>query len=160
MTLIIGATRVLFAMCRDRLLPARLGRTNPRTGTPVRITILVGLVVAVIGGYIGNHVDLGEMVNIGTLAAFTLVSLAVPVLRHRRPDLPRAFRVPLSPVLPIVAALASLYLMVNLSIETWVRFIVWMALGFVIYFAYGYRNSREARPPKQDEEPVPSLSRA
>lgn len=78
MTLIIGATRVLFAMCRDRLLPARLGRTNPRTGTPVRITILVGLVVAVIGGYIGNHVDLGEMVNIGTLAAFTLVSLAVP----------------------------------------------------------------------------------
>lgn len=145
MTLIIGATRVLFAMCRDMLLPSSIGRTNPRTGTPIRITILVGAVVAFIAGYLGNHVDLEEMVNIGTLAAFTLVSIAVPILRKRRPDIERAFRVPFSPVLPVFAALASLYLMLNLSVETWIRFLVWMALGFVIYFAYSYRSSRLAR---------------
>ncbi|QGN58491.1 APC family permease [Nostocoides sp. HKS02] len=157
MTLIIGATRVLFAMCRDWLLPRGLGRTNPKTGTPVRITIFVGLAVAFIGAYVGNHIDLEEMVNIGTLAAFTLVSIAVPILRHKRPDLPRAFRVPWSPVLPTLAALASLYLMLNLSIETWIRFLVWMALGFVVYFSYGYRKSRLAR--RAEEERVPSLTR-
>ena len=156
MTLIIGATRVLFAMCRDRLLPSGLGRTNPRTGTPIRITVLVGAVIAFIAGYLGNHVDLEEMVNIGTLAAFTLVSLAVPILRRRRPDIQRAFRVPLSPWLPGFAALASLYLMLNLSVETWIRFLVWMALGFVIYFAYSYRNSRLAGRAREGE--VPSLA--
>ncbi|WP_270889833.1 APC family permease [Pedococcus sp. 5OH_020] len=156
MTLIIGASRVLFAMCRDWLLPPSLGRTNPRTGTPVRITILVGLVVAFIGAYLGNHIDLEEMVNIGTLAAFTLVSVAVPILRRKRPDLKRAFTVPLSPVVPLLAAVASLYLMLNLSIETWIRFLVWMAAGFVIYFLYSHRNARLAGRPKEDE--VPSLT--
>ena len=153
MTLIIGATRVLFAMCRDWLLPPAFGRTNPRTGTPVRITIAVGLVVAFIGSWLGNHIDLEEMVNIGTLAAFTLVSIAVPILRRKRPDLPRAFTVPLSPGLPIVAALASVYLMLNLSIETWIRFLVWMAVGFVIYFAYGMHNSRLTGKAKKGELP-------
>jgi APA family basic amino acid/polyamine antiporter len=85
---------------------------------------------------------LEEMVNIGTLSAFALVSLAVPVLRRTRPDLPRAFRVPLSPALPVVSALVCAYLMLNLSVETWLRFLVWMVLGFVLYFAYGYRRSR------------------
>ncbi len=145
MTLIIGASRVLFAMSRDWLMPPGLGMTNPRTGTPIRITVGVGVVVAFIGSWLGNHIDLEEMVNIGTLAAFTLVSIAVPILRKRRPDLQRAFRVPWSPVLPILAALASIYLMLNLSIETWIRFVVWMALGFIIYFGYGYRNSRLAK---------------
>jgi APA family basic amino acid/polyamine antiporter len=153
MTLIIGATRVLFAMCRDWLLPPSFGRTNPKTGTPVRITIAVGLVVAVIGSWLGNHIDLEEMVNIGTLAAFTLVSVAVPILRFKRPDLERAFTVPLSPWLPVGAALASIYLMLNLSIETWVRFLVWMAIGFVIYFTYGMHNSRLTGKAKKGELP-------
>src|SRR5690349_415082 len=156
MTLIIGATRVLFAMCRDWLLPPAFGRTNHRTGTPVRITIAVGLVVAFIGSWLGNHIDLEEMVNIGTLAAFTLVSIAVPILRRKRPDLKRAFTVPLSPWLPVAAALASIYLMLNLSIETWVRFLVWMAIGFVIYFAYGMHNSRLSGKAKEGE--VPSMT--
>lgn len=156
MTLIIGATRVLFAMCRDWLLPPNLGRTNPRTGTPVRITILVGLVIAFIGAYLGNHVDLEEMVNIGTLAAFTLVSLAVPILRRKRPDLKRAFTVPFSPVVPLLAAAASLYLMLNLSIETWIRFLVWMAAGFVIYFLYSHKNARLAGRAREDQ--IPSMT--
>ncbi len=85
---------------------------------------------------------LAEMVNIGTLTAFALVSLAVPILRKSRPDLERSFKVPFSPVLPIVAALFCVYLALNLSIETWLRFLVWMVLGFAIYFLYGYRHSR------------------
>lgn len=139
MTLIVGATRLLFAMSRDRLLPKRLSKVNEITRTPVVLTAIVGGVIALIAGFV--TVDLGEMINIGTLAAFTIVSISVPILRRRRPDLPRAFKVPFSPVLPIVSALCSVYLMLNLSIETWLRFIVWMLLGFAIYFAYSYRNA-------------------
>ncbi len=92
------------------------------------------------------------MVNIGTLTAFALVSIAVPILRKRRPDLPRSFRVPLSPVLPWTAAAICVYLALNLTVETWLRFLVWMALGFLLYFAYGYRNSRLAK--EREPEPV------
>ncbi|WP_445256624.1 amino acid permease [Nocardioides aurantiacus] len=141
MTLMIGAIRVLFAMSRDGLLPRGFAKVTPRTGTPIRITVTIGAVVAIVAAVtpIG---DLEEMVNIGTLTAFALVSLAVPVLRRTRPDLPRAFKVPFSPVLPVLAALVCTYLALNLSIETWLRFLVWMALGFAIYFLYGYRHSR------------------
>lgn len=153
MTLLIGATRIVFAMSRDWLLPASLGTTSPRTGTPVKITLGIGALVAVTATFtpIGA---LEQMVNIGTLAAFTLVSFAVPVLRRRRPDLKRSFRVPGSPVLPWLAALVSIYLMVNLSLETWVRFVGWMAVGMVIYFAYSRHNSRLAKhvPPAENED--------
>ncbi len=149
MTLIIGAVRVLFAMSRDGLLPTGLAHTNPKTGTPLRITITIGVAVAVIAGF--TPIDkLEEMVNIGTLTAFTLVSLAIPVLRRTRPDLDRPFKVPWSPVIPILAALICLYLMLNLSVETWLRFVVWMVLGFVIYFAYGHRHSRVRRAEEKE----------
>ena len=143
MTLMIGATRVVFAMSRDWLLPRRLARTNQRTGTPIRITLLIGATVALIASLtpIGK---LEEMVNIGTLAAFTLVSIAVPILRKRRPDLKRSFKVPFNPYLPILAAVVCVYLMLNLSLETWIRFVIWMVLGFVIYFAYSRYRSRLA----------------
>ena len=155
MTLMIGAVRVLFAMSRDGLLPHGFGRVNQRTGTPVRVTLLIGSVVAVVASFtpIGK---LEEMVNIGTLSAFALVSLAVPILRRSRPDLERSFRVPLSPFLPVLAALVCVYLMLNLSLETWLRFLVWMALGFVIYFVYGYRHSRVGAG---EGEPAPDFSR-
>lgn len=141
MTLMIGGTRVVFAMSRDWLLPRWLGRTNHRTGTPVRITIIIGLLVALVASLtpIGK---LEEMVNIGTLSAFVLVSVAVPVLRKSRPDLERSFQVPGSPILPWLAALVSFYLMLNLPLDTWLRFLVWMALGFLIYFAYSRTHSR------------------
>ncbi|MGC4941183.1 amino acid permease [Kribbella sp. DT2] len=141
LTLMIGAARVVFAMSRDHLVPPNLGKTHPKFGTPYRLTIGIGVVVAIVAGVtpIGK---LEEMVNIGTLAAFTLVSIAVPLLRRSRPDVQRSFRVPGNPVIPILAALICIYLMLNLSLETWLRFAIWMALGFIVYAVYGYRRSR------------------
>jgi APA family basic amino acid/polyamine antiporter len=141
LTLMIGAARVVFAMSRDHLVPANLGKTHPKFGTPYRLTIGIGVVVAIVAGVtpIGK---LEEMVNIGTLAAFTLVSIAVPLLRRSRPDIERSFKVPGNPVVPIIAALICIYLALNLSLETWLRFAIWMVLGFVVYGLYGYRKSR------------------
>ena len=141
LTLMIGAARVVFAMSRDHLVPPGLGRTHAKFGTPYRLTITIGVVVALVSGVtpIGQ---LEEMVNIGTLAAFTVVSIAVPLLRRKRPDIRRAFRVPGNPVVPILSAAICIYLMLNLSLETWLRFVAWMIVGFGFYAMYGYRRSR------------------
>jgi len=144
MILMLGQSRVAFAMSRDRLLPPWLGRTHPRYRTPYRITIITGIVVALMAGFVPLE-NLAELTNIGTLFAFVLVSIGVLVLRRTNPDIPRAFRTPLVPVVPILAALACLTLMVFLPAATWVRFGVWMAIGLVVYFAYGMRKSRLAR---------------
>jgi len=143
LTLMIGAARVVFAMSRDHLLPPVLSRVHPKFKTPYVITIAVGIFAMLVAGLtpIGR---LEEMVNIGTLTAFVLVSVGVVILRRTRPDLPRAFKVPGSPVIPILSALICFYLTLNLSLETWFRFLVWMALGFLIYGVYGYRRSRLA----------------
>src|SRR5690606_28207245 len=109
-------------------------------GVPVRITLIVGGVVAVLAAVFPMGV-LEEMVNIGTLFAFVLVCIGVVVLRRTRPDLPRGFRVPFVPLVPILAVLACGWLMLNLSVETWIRFTVWMGLGVVIYFLYGRHKS-------------------
>ena len=137
--LVLGQTRVLFAMCRDGLLPRAMAKTGPH-GTPVRITILVGVLVAIAASVFPMG-KLEEMVNIGTLFAFVLVSAGVIVLRRSRPDLQRGFRVPWVPLLPIAAILACLWLMLNLTGLTWIRFLIWMAIGVVIYFLYGRRHS-------------------
>ncbi|WP_433591744.1 amino acid permease [Nocardia sp. CA-145437] len=147
MVLFLGQTRVLFAMARDGLMPRKLAHTGSK-GTPVRITAIVGVVCAVLAGFV-DFGTLEEMVNIGTLFAFVLVSVGVVVLRRTRPDLPRGFRVPLVPLIPILSVLACTWLMFNLSVETWLRFVIWMAIGMVVYFAYGRRhsllNGREAK---------------
>ncbi|QRY54320.1 amino acid permease [Mycolicibacterium septicum] len=137
--LMLGQTRVLFAMSRDGLLPRQLAVTGSH-GTPVRITVIVGVLVAIAASVFPMG-RLEEMVNIGTLFAFVLVSAGVIVLRRSRPDLPRGFRVPWVPVLPIAAILACLWLMLNLTGLTWIRFLLWMAIGVVVYFAYGRRHS-------------------
>ncbi|MDG3008797.1 amino acid permease [Rhodococcus sp. D2-41] len=139
MVLLLGQARVLFAMSRDGLMPRKLAHTGKR-GTPFRINILVGVVVAVLATFV-NMGDLEEMVNIGTLFAFVLVCGGVIVLRRTRPDLERGFRVPWVPVVPILAILACFWLMLNLQVETWLRFVIWMAIGFVVYFSYGRRHS-------------------
>ena len=144
MILMLGQTRVGFAMSRDGLLPTGLARVHPRFGTPGRITLITGVAVAAISGFVELS-TLADLVSIGTLFAFVLVSAGVLVLRRTRPDLPRGFRTPAAPVVSVLAVLACVYLMLNLIGETWVRFVVWLLIGFVIYFAYGRRHSRLAR---------------
>jgi APA family basic amino acid/polyamine antiporter len=149
LTLLIGATRIIFAMSRDALLPMGLARVHPRFRTPWVISIIVTVIVALVAGFTGVGI-LEEMVNIGTLSAFVLVAVGVIVLRRKRPDLPRSFRVPLNPWLPAVSALVSFYLMLNLTVETWLRFLIWLAIGFIIYFAYSRRHSRIGQPDYTD----------
>ncbi|MEW1844708.1 amino acid permease [Nonomuraea angiospora] len=144
LVLLLGQTRVLFAMCRDGLLPRPLGKVHPRFGTPARLTIIIGVVTMALAGFV-SFGELAELVNIGTLFAFVVVSIGVVILRRTRPDLPRAFRAPLVPVLPVLSVLACLYLMLNLPVQTWLRFLVWMIIGVVIYFVYGYRHSRTVK---------------
>ncbi|MDQ3864214.1 MAG: amino acid permease [Actinomycetota bacterium] len=144
MILILGQSRVAFAMSRDNLLPLWFSRVHPRFRTPYRITIITGVVSAILAFWL-PLTTLGELVNIGTLAAFVLVSIGILVLRRTRPDLPRAFKVPGYPVVPILAALACLFLMGFLTVGTWLRFFVWMAMGLVIYFGYSRTHSRLAR---------------
>ncbi len=152
MLLMLGQSRVLFAMSRDRLLPRRLAAVHPKFRTPYRVTLIIGVATAVLAGLIPLSA-LAELVNIGTLFAFVVVSIAVVVLRRTRPDLPRAFRVPLVPFVPILSVLACVYLMLNLPVETWLRFLVWMAIGVIIYFTYGARRSR-LEYPRPAERPV------
>lgn len=137
--LMLGQTRVLFAMSRDGLLPRQLAVTGSH-GTPVRITLIVGVLVAIAASVFPMG-RLEEMVNIGTLFAFVLVSAGVIVLRRTRPDLKRGFRVPWVPVLPIAAILACLWLMLNLTGLTWIRFLLWMVIGVVVYAVYGRSHS-------------------
>ncbi len=141
---IIAIGRIGFAMSRDRLLPAAVGAVHPAWGTPYRITAVVTVGVAVLAGFVPLS-SLANLVSIGTLFAFVIVSAAVPVLRRTRPQLRRPFRVPFSPVVPVLSALACLYLMTNLSVETWLRFLAWLAIGLLIYLGYGRRNNRLAR---------------
>jgi basic amino acid/polyamine antiporter, APA family len=124
---------------------------SKRFGTPYRTTLVTGLAVALIT-FLFPLKTLAELVNIGTLFAFVLVSIGVIVLRRSRPDLERPFRTPLVPVLPIASVLASLWLMLNLQATTWLRFGVWLLAGLVIYFTYSHRRSRLAR----GDEPGPS----
>jgi basic amino acid/polyamine antiporter, APA family len=146
MILMLGQSRVAFAMSRDRLLPERLGRTHPRWGTPHKITLATMAIVAVLAGFVPLS-TLAELVNIGTLFAFFLVALGVLVLRITQPERPRPFRVPGIVVLAPLAMVGCVYLMTDLPGDTWLRFAAWMLLGFVVYAAYSVRSSRvgEAR---------------
>ncbi|MEV5347076.1 amino acid permease [Streptomyces achromogenes] len=143
MILLLGQSRVFFAMSRDGLLPRFFSQTHPKFRTPYRSTILLGVVIAVVAGFTSLS-ELAELVNIGTLFAFAVVALSVIILRRTRPDLPRAFRTPLVPLVPVLSVLASLWLMLNLPAETWLRFAIWMLIGFVVYFLYGRSHSRLA----------------
>ena len=140
MVLLLGLTRVVFAMSRDGLPPRGLSKTG-RHGTPAVLQISVGAVVALVAALFDIGV-LSDMVNIGTLSAFTLVAVSVPIMRRKRPDLQRSFPMPGNPWVPLLIAAANLWLMLNLSVLTWVRFVVWLVIGFAVYFGYGYRHSR------------------
>lgn len=141
--------RIGYAMGRDGLLPEAIGTAHPRWGTPHRMTIIGGVVCAVIAAFT-PITALADMVSIGALAAMIVVAIAVPVLRRTRPDLERPFRVPFSPVVPAITAIACLYLMLNLNLDTWIRFAGWLVLGLVVYAFYGRRHSFLARAGQED----------
>jgi APA family basic amino acid/polyamine antiporter len=144
MILLLGQTRVFFAMSRDGLLPTFFSHVHPKFRTPHRPTILLGVIIAIVAGFTPLS-ELAELVNIGTLFAFVVVAIGVIILRKSRPDLPRAFRTPWVPVIPILSVAASLWLMLNLPAETWLRFAIWMVVGFLVYFLYGRTHSRLGR---------------
>jgi basic amino acid/polyamine antiporter, APA family len=141
LVILYGQTRIFFAMCRDGLMPRRLATVNQRYGTPALLTMGLGGLIAILAALVplGTIV---ELVNIGTLFAFVLVNIGVIILRRTKPDMPRPYRVPWSPVLPLIGVGFAVYLMSDLPWQTWLRFVVWLVVGLLIYALYGYRNSR------------------
>lgn len=138
--MMLGQPRIFFSMANDGLLPAWAKKVHPKFRTPYLTTIVTGLVVAIASGFTPIKI-LGELVSIGTLMAFVIVSIGVIFLRYNRPELERPFRTPLVPLIPIISALISLILMASLPKETWERLIIWMVIGVVFYFSYGFRHS-------------------
>lgn len=136
-----GQPRIFFSMSRDGLLPAWAKKVHPRYRTPHIATIITGVIVAVCSS-VANINELVELTNVGTLFAFVLVAAGIIVLRRKDPARPRPFRTPLVPWVPLAAIASCTYLMIQLPRITWVRFVVWMAIGLVLYFAYGLRRSR------------------
>ncbi len=141
LVILYGQTRIFFAMCRDGLLPERLAGIHPRYGTPAKLTIGLGVLIAILAAVV-PLTEIVKLVNIGTLFAFVLVNVGVIVLRYTRPEMHRPFKVPLSPVLPILGIAFAIFLMADLPLSTWVRFAIWLAVGVVIYLVYGYSHSR------------------
>lgn len=141
LVLYYGLTRIIFAMSRDGLLPPFLGTINTKTQTPVRVIVICGLITATIAGFIPLG-DLAELVNIGTLAAFVLVCGGVIVLRQKQPHLPRPYKTPYNPLLPILGMISCSALMAFLPALTWQRFGLWLLLGIVFYFSYSIQNSK------------------
>ena len=141
LVIMYGQTRIFFAMCRDGLLPRSLGKVHPRYGTPARLTFGMGILIAILAALVPLS-EIVKLVNIGTLFAFVLVNIGVIVLRRTRPDMPRPYRVPWSPVLPLLGIAFAIYLMSDLPVTTWIRFVIWLAVGLLIYVFYGYSHSR------------------
>ncbi|MFZ5493068.1 MAG: amino acid permease [Pseudomonadota bacterium] len=140
LVMMYGQTRVFYAMSRDGLLPPMFSEVHPRFRTPARTTLATGLLIAIAAGVLPIH-EVASLVNVGTLAAFVMVSVAVLYLRRAQPDLHRPFRTPFMPWTPILAILSCGYLIASLEAVTLWRFVIWMVLGVVVYFLYARRHS-------------------
>lgn len=143
LVLYYALTRIFLAMSRDGLLPPVFAQVNETTHTPVRIILTSGVLMAAIAGLTPiGHV--AELVNIGTLAAFVLVCAGVIVLRYKQPDLPRPFKTPFSPLIPLLGMAFCIYLMISLPLITWLRFLIWLIIGMIVYFNYSRHHSQLA----------------
>lgn len=140
LVLYYGLSRIFLAISRDGLFPSSFCKLNKKTQTPTRIIISTGLIMALVAGFTPINM-VAELVNIGTLAAFVFVCSGVIVLRYTKPDMPRPFKLAYHPIIPSLGIIFCLYLMLSLPLETWIRFGLWMAIGTIIYFVYGYKNS-------------------
>jgi APA family basic amino acid/polyamine antiporter len=141
LVMLLGQTRVLYAMAKDGLLPRKFfAAIHPKFHTPWKNTLLVGLLAAIVGSVTPID-DIGKMVNIGTLLAFVIVCISIMVLRRTNPNQPRPFRTPWMPVIPILGIVFNGYMMYKLGWMNWARLIIWLAIGLVIYFAYGKKHS-------------------
>ncbi len=154
LVLMLGQTRIFYAMARDGLLPW-FDRVHPRFHTPHMATVLTGAFVALAGGVMPLHL-VGELVSIGTLLAFLLVCIGVPILRVTQPDAPRTFRVRMPWLVGPVGALACAYVMKNLPGDTWLRLVIWLAIGFAVYFTYGIHHSRLRQASPAPSAPAPA----
>lgn len=145
---LLGQPRIFYSMSRDGLLPAAFGKIHPRFRTPYVATIITGIVCALIAGFFPIGL-LSELVSIGTLLAFAIVSAGVLYLRYKEPNRKRPFRTPFVPFVPIISIAICGYLMISLPWDTWLRLIIWMVIGFIIYFFYGRKNSKLRRTGEQ-----------
>jgi APA family basic amino acid/polyamine antiporter len=137
----LGAARIWFALARDGLLPAWFAKVHPSYGTPHRPTIVLGVFTALVAGFFPLG-EVAKLVNIGVLSAFIVICASVILLRMRKPDLPRAFRTPWVPVVPLIGIGFSIWLLSELALVTWMVFLIWVAIGLVVYFGYGIRHSK------------------
>jgi APA family basic amino acid/polyamine antiporter len=140
LVMLMGQTRVFFSMSKDGLIPKIFSSVNPKTQTPAKSNFLFMLFVSAFAAFIPADV-VGEMTSIGTLFAFILVCIGVWVMRRKMPELPRAFKTPLVPLVPILGIATCLFMMVFLPMDTWIRLLVWMLIGMDIYLVYGAKNS-------------------
>jgi APA family basic amino acid/polyamine antiporter len=141
LVMLMGQPRIFYSMSKDGLLPPVFSKVHKRFKTPYISTIVTGSVAMVIAGILPIGI-LGELVSIGTLLAFAIVCVSIIILRKKRPELHRPFRTPLVPLIPILGALICFAQMASLPLSTWLRLIIWMAIGFIIYFTYGIKKSK------------------
>jgi len=141
MVMLLGQSRIFYSMSKDGLLPKVFSTLHSKFHTPYKNNLFFGLFTCLLAGFVKIS-DLGHMVSIGTLFAFVLVSLGIILMRKQMPDVPRSFRVPLVPFIPILGIIVCFMMMLSLPAVTWLRLIIWMAIGFIIYFGYGIKHSR------------------
>jgi APA family basic amino acid/polyamine antiporter len=140
LVMLLGQSRVFYSMARDGLLPQFVNKVHPKFHTPYITSIVTGVAVAFFAGIL-PIADAANLVSIGTLLAFVIVSIGVMVLRYREPNLQRAFKTPAVYLVGPLGAITAAYLMIRLPGETWIRLVVWFVIGIIIYAIYGYRNS-------------------